>query len=103
MSVKISEPDEWNDPRQEPHDSDGWLSKQQEARQRLILALPYINDAISFAKVQVPDGKIGLAVIITKPDGSGKVTATFNGEELLTDIVSLLGFNDMNELIKSDE
>jgi hypothetical protein len=71
----------------------------EEARERLIDAIPHIAIAMQMAKIEVPDGVVQLAVVSKRANGSGRVTATFEGEEFLKDIIAALGFKDMGELV----
>ena len=74
--------------------------QQQEARERLIKAIPHIVLAMSAAKVQGIEGSVvQLATIVKHPDGSGRVTSTFEGEEFLVDVAKVLGFDSLIELI----
>jgi hypothetical protein len=61
------------------------------ARVRLQAALPHIKVALRMAQLQVPDGKIGIAVIATAPDRSGTITASFEGDSFIKDIELLVG------------
>lgn len=74
-----------------------------EAKKRLMGALPHISLAMEMARMQEPEGKVSLAVIVKKSDGSGRMTASFEGEEFIKDIITLLGFKDLNELTMSEE
>jgi len=61
-----------------------------EAKERLMAALPQMSIAMSMARVDVPDGSVLLAVIGKRPDGSGMITATFEGEQFLEDVAKIL-------------
>jgi hypothetical protein len=65
----------------------------QEAVNRLKQALPHIRMAIEMAKLQEPQGEITLAICSKKPDGSGQLTAHFEGE-FLDDVARVLGVFD---------
>lgn len=70
-----------------------------DARQRLMEALPALKIAMVSAKIQIPKGTVKLAVVAQLPDGSGQVTAFFEGEDFINDIVTVLGFKDMTEIV----
>jgi len=71
----------------------------QAARERLIEALPLIELAIYMAKAQNREGTIGLAITCTQPDGTGQITATFEAESFIQDILTIMGFMDMTDLV----
>ena len=81
------------------------LEGTEEARKRLAAAIPFMHLALNMAKVQgTEDSTVGMAVIMKNVDGSGKVTATFpEGEGFLTDIAALLGFKDLQELVRDED
>jgi len=60
-------------------------------KERLRAVLPHLKIAMSMAKLQVPDGTVGLAVVAKAPDGAGRVTATFESEGFLRDLEMLVG------------
>jgi len=51
----------------------------EEAKKNLRDVLPFLRIAMEMAQLQEPGGEVGLAVVVTKPDKSGKITATFHG------------------------
>lgn len=61
------------------------------AEERLYDVLPHLRLAIGMAKVKVPGGKIGLAIVAKHDDGTGQVTATFEGEEFIDDVETVVG------------
>jgi hypothetical protein len=65
-----------------------------ESKQRLLDALPHLRLAMEVAKVAEPEGKVLLAIIAKKEDGSGTVACSFEGEQFLTDIAALCGVAD---------
>lgn len=65
-----------------------------DARKRLLDMVPHLLVATEMARLQVPDGKVGLAVIATSADGSGRVTARFEGE-FAKDLAIVLGFDPL--------
>lgn len=66
-------------------------TNQEEARQRLLDVLPHLRLALEEAKLLAPDGTVGLAVIITRADGTGRLTARFHGKEFFEDLAVMLG------------
>lgn len=62
-----------------------------EAAARLKAVMPHLVLAATMAGYQVPDGKIGLAIVVTRPDKSGQVVATFEIDNFLRDIETLVG------------
>lgn len=69
------------------------------ARDRLKDALPFLILGVNMAKVQIPDGKVELAIVSKRPGGSGVVGASFECEEFFSDILEVLGYKDVNELV----
>jgi hypothetical protein len=61
------------------------------ARVRLQEAIPHIKIALRMAQLQVPDGKVGIAVIAKAPDGTGMITASFEGDDFIKDVELLCG------------
>lgn len=68
------------------------------ARTRLMQALPHIHFAMCLAKTQQPQANICLSVTAMGPDGSGQVTASFEGELFLLDVARMLGFESLPAL-----
>ena len=63
----------------------------EQARESLSTFVPHLKVAIEGAKLSVPGGKVKLAVIVEKPDGSGgQITARFEMDEFLSDIEDVL-------------
>ncbi len=69
-----------------------------DAKERLKAVLPHIMIAANMAQVEVPDGIVCLAVVAKKPDGSGKLTCTFEAGDFFQDILEVLGYQDLREL-----
>jgi hypothetical protein len=67
---------------------------QEEARQRLLEALPHVRLAMEMARIEVPGGTVGLAIIAKSTSGTGRITATFDGDEFLRDLAEVLGVAD---------
>jgi hypothetical protein len=60
-------------------------------KERLRAVLPHLKIAMNMAKLQVPGGTVGLGIIVKTSDGAGRVTASFEGEEFLRDLETLVG------------
>lgn len=65
----------------------------EDAKTRLHQVLPLIRVAMEMAKLEVPDGELTLAIAVKKPDGTGKITAHFDGV-FLEDVAKVLGVAD---------
>lgn len=68
------------------------------ARDRLKAALPHLSIAARMARLQEPDGIVGLAIIVKKPDGTGRMTASFECEGFIQDVLEVLGYKSVAEL-----
>lgn len=68
------------------------IDKIKEASARLSLALPHIRAAADKAR---DESAVGLAVIMEKPDGSGRLTARFEADEFFADLVTLAAVPDL--------
>lgn len=66
-------------------------AEKKEAVERLKLVLPHLFIAANMARLEVPQGKVFLATIAKNPDGSGRVTASFEAEAFLRDVEALVG------------
>ncbi len=78
--------------------------KQEEARKRLISAAPHIQLAAKEAEIAArPSGKIILAIGYENPDRTGKITARLDCGSFVDDLIVLLGFDSMAELIAAGE
>ncbi len=64
---------------------------------KLRLMLPHVRIATELAREEVPGGSVGLAVIAKGADGSGRITASFMGDEFLTDLETLVGITPPSE------
>ena len=62
-------------------------------KSKLLEFIPPLRHAFADAK---REGEPQLAVVASKPDGSGRVIARFNGDEFLTDLCGLLGVPTAN-------
>jgi hypothetical protein len=62
-----------------------------EARGRLRSVLPHLKIAAEMARLQVPGGTVGLGVVAKTPDGTGRITATFESEGFIRDLEMLVG------------
>lgn len=71
-----------------------------EAIDRLLSALPHILVATQMAQDAVPDGKVCLAIVAKKPDGSGQLTASFECEEFFKDILMVLGLGTPEQFLE---
>ncbi len=61
-------------------------------REDMRAVIPHFRYAIKQARKQAaPEDRIRLAVMIRKPDNSGKVTASFDAEEFFDDLARVLG------------
>lgn len=70
----------------------GTAADREAARARLLAVLPHIRIAVEMAALHGgPAGSVGLCVIVTQPDGSGRVTAQFQGREFFDDLTTVLG------------
>lgn len=69
------------------------------AQTRLKAALPHIALAVKMAQAQDPSGRVALAVLVKNPDGTGQITASFECEGFISDILEVLGYKDINELV----
>jgi len=66
-------------------------AKVEEAKKRLREVVPLIRVAMEMAKLQVPGGKVELAIIAKEKSGGGRITACFEGEEFFVDLEAVLG------------
>jgi hypothetical protein len=74
------------------------LAATAQAEERLRGVLPHLKIAMHMAKLQVPNGTVKLAIVAKEPDGSGRITSTFEGEEFLRDLETLVGDPDMEDV-----
>lgn len=80
------------------------MTKQEEARKRLILVAPHIQLAAKEAEIAArPNGKVILAVGYENPDGGGQITARLDCGPFVDDLIRLLGFERMADLIAAGE
>jgi hypothetical protein len=79
------------------------MSELEDAKKRLADFIAHITLAMNMAKIDEPDGKVGLAVIAIKEDGSGSMSARFEGDEFVNDIITVLGYKDFDDLVLSQE
>lgn len=70
-----------------------------DAKQRLITVLPHLKIAMQMAKIQVPNGTVRIGIIAEENNGGGRITAQFEGEQFIEDIIQVLGFKDYNDFI----
>lgn len=78
--------------------------KQEEARKRLIQAAPHLRIAEKQAEIAGrPNGKVILAVGYENPDRTGQITARLDCGPFIDDLIALLGFDSMAELIAAGE
>ncbi|MFA5203001.1 MAG: hypothetical protein WC708_01110 [Lentisphaeria bacterium] len=73
--------------------------KADSAKERVIEGIIHLMLAMNVAKVENPDGTVGLAVISKNSDNSGRVTAQLDGFAFLGDIVKSYGFKDFDEMV----
>lgn len=59
--------------------------------ERLKAIIPHLKLAMSMAKIQVPNGIVALGVIAKSPDGGGRITASFDGEDFFNDLETVVG------------
>lgn len=65
------------------------------AKDRALIALPYLKMALNAASIESPGAKIMLGVLAVLPDGSGRVVARLDETtEFLNDIAELVGVKD---------
>lgn len=60
-----------------------------QAKERLLLALPYLRNAVAQAKQKT--GRAQIAVLATNPNGSGNLIARFEADEFFADLEAVLG------------
>lgn len=80
--------------------------KRLEARRRLMDMMPLLSIYVGARKVQQPDGELYLAVLHKKPDGGGTISASWMAEPFVEDLVTVLGFDDLEglcELLEAEE
>lgn len=77
----------------------------QDARQRLIEALPFLILGVSVAKVGegTGTGKTLLGIIHQNADGSGCLGATLEAEPFFQDVLEVLGFKDFEDFLAKTE
>lgn len=71
-----------------------------EAIDRLLRALPHILVACQMAKDANTDGTVCLAIVSKKPDGSGRLTASFECEGFFEDILEVLGLGSPQQFLE---
>lgn len=69
----------------------------EERKEDLRSLLAHLKIASEMAKIQVPDGTVGLAIIARKSDGTGQITAAFEAEQFFIDLEAVLGPGDGEE------
>jgi len=70
-------------------------------RGRLLNVLPHLAIAVEMARIETAGGTVGLGVIAKGADGSGRVSAQFEGE-FISDLGRVLGvWDDLD--IKNNE
>lgn len=69
---------------------------------RLKAALPFIRVAVEAAKHEVPDGEIGLGILVTRPDGSVKFTAAMSAENFASDLEEVLADSTKVRCVRCD-
>ena len=74
-----------------------------DSKRRLMEILPHLMVAANMAKMQEPDGEVCLAVVSKKPDGSGRLTASFECPDFFRDMLIVLGFQEMQQLVEELE
>jgi hypothetical protein len=73
-----------------PHDEGCKARTECEAANRLRGVLPHLKIATEMARIEMPDGKVGLAVAVKNEKG-GRITAQFESEGFLQDLETILG------------
>jgi hypothetical protein len=74
-----------------------------ELRKKLLLVLPHLRFAEEEAKAEAgADGKALFGILVTKPDGTGKVVATFEAPEFVEDLAKLLDAPPLTEEDRAD-
>lgn len=69
-----------------------------ELRKKVLLALPHLRFAAEEAKAEAgTDGKVLFGVLVKKPDGTGRVLATFDAGEFVEDMAALIDAPPMTE------
>ena len=66
------------------------MSDVKAAGDRLLSVLPHIDIAANMARIQMPDGKVELGVIIKNATG-GRITASFEFDGFMKDIALVAG------------
>jgi hypothetical protein len=56
---------------------------------------------LNAARLNNPQGKVRLGIIVENPDGSGVVAARLDGEEFIEDVIHVLGFESYREMRES--
>ncbi len=69
------------------------------SRQNLIDFLPMLDLAIHGAGIQYPGSTALLMVAVKNPDGSGKTVCDFAARGFVDDILHVLGYATMDELV----
>lgn len=77
------------------------MSTKEEARQALIDIVPHLKIAMSMAKINEPTGKIKLAILAEKEDGSGYISASFDGESFTDDLIAVLDDPELNQMFSA--
>lgn len=67
-----------------------------DATGRLLMVLPHLEIAAGMAKIENPGKTIEFAVCAKSADGTGHVTASFQCEEFLKDLRTLLGDGEVD-------
>lgn len=78
--------------------SELWLKMKEESRKRLEMLAEGVGFWTGAHKLEEPDTKLQLAVILTKPDGTGRIVARFDSPEFLEDLAKVCGFKNFDEL-----
>jgi hypothetical protein len=70
----------------------------EKARDRLSELADSVGFWVGAHKLEEPNTKLQLAVILTKPDNTGRIVAQFDAPEFLEDLAQVCGFKNFEEL-----
>ncbi len=68
-----------------------------DAADRLLEVMPHLEIAANMARIEMPDGVLGLAITV-KNGKNGRITATFELDEFLKDLKAVVDFMSYWEL-----
>lgn len=72
---------------------------QEEAKEKILLALPYMRHAVEKAAAE---GSVEVGILATQPSGAGRIVARFQAAEFFEDLATALGVGELTEAERLD-